>query len=452
VAGAASASFVLLDHGLCLVTLRQGKRLAGPGWDGFDAGRMSFAALGDLRGRALWVVLGAMVCQLGAGLTYVFSVLQKDIIGELDWSRTMFSAARAPVFLVIAAASPVVGTVVVRWGTRAVLVASTLLLGAAYVIVSQMTELWHFYAANLLIGVVVAGLGDVVTGAVVARWVVRSRGLALGIVYSGTNLAGFLALPLVAAVSAARGWRDAVLVLAGAAVLTILPFAAIVVREPRCGEAALDRDETRPGDEPGERDLDLAEAVRTRSFWILAYLLFAFFFYFIAMIEHTVAYLTDIGFTKVEAGAAFGFAIGLGVWSKLGAGAVADRLPSRAAIGVDFALLTLSAVIVVWVGAPGVLTAFLFSFGIAVAARDVVYPLIIADCFGVTYLARVYGALMFALLPGGVLGPVFAATVFDRTGTYTPAFAVFSFLNAAALIAIRFLRDERDGRSSPAIR
>jgi len=163
----------------------------------------------------------------------------------------------------------------------------------------------------------------------------------------------------------------------------------------------------------------------------------------VAMIEHTVPYLTDIGFTKVEAAGAFGFAIGLGVWSKIGAGAVSDRMPRKRAIAIDFALLTASSLLIAFVELPGVLTAFLLAYGIAVAARDVVYPLILAECFGVTYLARIYGALMLALLPAGAMGPIFAASVFDRLATYRPAFAVFAVINVTALLAIAFLRDER---------
>jgi predicted MFS family arabinose efflux permease len=276
--------------------------------------------------------------------------------------------------------------------------------------------------------------------------VFESRGLALGIVYAGTNLAGFLGLPLAAWVSSSYGWRSAVMAVAGSAAALILPAALFVVRDPRPGEVAAAAPAV-AGDAqalPG-RDLDLGAAVATRSFWLLAFVLFAFFFYFIAMIEHTVAYLTDIGFSKVEAAGGFGFALGLGVWSKLGAGFLSDRVPSRTAMAVDYAVMTASSILVFFVGSPGLLTVFLVAYGVSVAARDVVYPMIVAECFGVAYLARIYGALMLALLPGGAFGPIFAAWVFDRYGDYGPAFAVFAAVNLVALAAILSLRDERGG-------
>jgi hypothetical protein len=49
---------------------------------------------------------------------------------------------------------------------------------------------------------------------------------------------------------------------------------------------------------------------------------------------------------------------------------------------------------------------------------------------------------MLTLFPGGVLGPVFAGAVFDRFGSYVPAFAAFTVLNALALAALFALRSE----------
>ena len=43
--------------------------------------------LGDLRGRALWVVFGCLICQLGLGFGYVYAPLLKEISSDLGWTR-----------------------------------------------------------------------------------------------------------------------------------------------------------------------------------------------------------------------------------------------------------------------------------------------------------------------------------------------------------------------------
>ena len=50
---------------------------------------------------------------------------------------------------------------------------------------------------------------------------------------------------------------------------------------------------------------------------------------------------------------------------------------------------------------------------------------------------------MLALLPGGVLGPIFASAIHDRFGSYEIAFATFAAMNLAAVAALFFLREER---------
>jgi cyanate permease len=51
--------------------------------------------------------------------------------------------------------------------------------------------------------------------------------------------------------------------------------------------------------------------------------------------------------------------------------------------------------------------------------------------------------MMLMLFPGGALGPIFAAAVHDRLGSYDLAFRVFAVMNALALVALFFVRDER---------
>ena len=86
--------------------------------------------------------------------------------------------------------------------------------------------------------------------------------------------------------------------------------------------------------------------------------------------------------------------------------------------------------------------AFVVCYGFATAARDVVYPLIINRCFGERYMAEIYGALMLAL-PGGSLGAIFAARIFDELGSYDVAFTSFAALNVAVVCSLALVRDER---------
>ena len=433
-------------HGIsCRGGTRRGGALAR-----FDALR------GDLRGRALAVVLACLVCQLALGYGYMLSPLLKQIAEDLGVGRTAVTLGRAPMLTVGALASPLVGLWVARSGPRIVVVVSTLVLGASWCAIANVRSVPELLVMSLFVGFPIAGLGDITIGAVVTQWVRRGRGLALGLAYAGSNIGGAILVPLVAWLTLELGsWRRAVMAIGVGGVALLLPFAAGLVRPPR--------PEERPAEEEAPRDahpaapapaaealgspddLTLAQALRTRSFWILGFSLASFFAYFVAMIEHMVAYFSDSGLDDLAAAWRGGAAIAIGVLSKIGFGLVADRLPERTSLLVDYALLALSSLLLLALPlAEGLLPLFLVVYGVSTAARDVVYPLIITHAFGARHLAEIYGALM-VVLPVGALGSIFAAQVFDRSGSYAPAFATFAALNIASLAALAFVRPERRG-------
>lgn len=397
----------------------------------------------DLRGRAFWVVVGCLVCQMGLGYGYVFGPLAKDLLDEFGWTRAQYSAARLPQLALMAAASPLVGILAVRIGARPILIASAAALGAVFAAGSGIGSLWQYYGLVMLQGLVVTGLGDISVGQVVARWATKSRGLALGIVYTGSNFGGAM-LSRVAAWLADHGsWRGAFAILGIGGVAAMLPCALWLVRDRPPREQVGEPLRAEELGERAERELDLRAALRTRSFWILAGTLFTFFFYFVGMLEHLVLFLTDQGMPRDEATAYFSDAVLLGVASKLGFGWVADRIPHRVAMLLDYGLLALSSLLLLALPERAFLVPFVLCYGIATAARDVVTPLVIVDCFGVRHLAAIYGAIMLALFPGGGLGPLFAAAVHDQTGSYDAAFRVFAGLNLVAFAALFLLRRER---------
>ncbi len=404
-------------------------------------------ALAGIPARGRWALVGCLVCQIGLGTAYVFSPILKTIVAEFEWSRAAFSLGRAPLILAMSLSFPVVGALADRYGPRFVLSGCTVLLGASFGLMSRMDGYAEFLLLNAMLGFALAGLGDIVVGAVAAQWVTAGRGLVLGIVYTGSNIGGTIVPLLAARILESESWRLALMSVAVGAVVLILPFAAFAVRGPASGERVL---ETGPADRDGGTDLDLGQALRTRSFWLLAGVLFAFYFYYVAIIEHLVPHLTDIGYSNARAAASLSFSVALGIGGKLAIGMLADRIATRTATLLNFALLTLASFLLLAVGTPGVLPVFLVLQGFATAAENVLLPLMVAECFGVRHLARIYGALMLALF-AGVLGQVFAGAVFDQRGSYELAFVCFAVLNVGALVALAGARDERSAEVSGAM-
>ena len=169
------------------------------------------------RGRSVASVVAAcLVCQMGLGLGgYIFAVFLKPIVSELGWSRTAFAGSGGPFLLAMSLASPLAGAATERLGARAVFSTAITVVAAALVGLSYMETLWQFYALGLVLGAAATGLGDIPVGAVVSRVVRDGRGLALGLVYIGSNIGGTI-VPVAAAsiAEASSSWRVALRVLA----------------------------------------------------------------------------------------------------------------------------------------------------------------------------------------------------------------------------------------------
>lgn len=395
-------------------------------------------------GRAL---VGCLVAQMALGCVYFFGATLKYIVKDFEWSVTAYAASSFPLLAGFAIGSPLVGILTDRLGGRRVMAGGCVLLAATFVGIARMETLLQFYVLSLAMGIALVGVGDIPVAAVTSRWIERGRGVALGLVYTGSNLGG-TGVPILAfAIATRTSWRDALLVIAGLVVGMILPVVWWTVREPSPDFVPEpDPHEPEASDEAG---LDLAAAVRTRSFWVLFVALVLFYFYYLAVNQHLANHLAEIGYSDGKAAASFAGAIFVGIAGKLAIGLLADRIPHKRALLLNFGVMAGASVVLLGVATPALLPVFLVAHGFTVAAENVLLPLIVADCFGVRHLAQIYGVLMIALLPGGALGPVFAGRVFDRLGSYQTAFAVFVVLNLLTVALLFAVRDERRAGAAP---
>ncbi|MGH7789811.1 MAG: MFS transporter [Candidatus Binatia bacterium] len=374
------------------------------------------------------VVFACLVCQVGMGTGgYIFPVFLKPVVDDLGWSRTEYALANPIMSTTVALVGPLVGWAADRRSPRLVLVAGSLLMSGGLVLAGRLQQPTDLYAVALLIGIAVACLGDLPTGAAVTSRFRRGRGLALGMVYIGSNIGGAL-VPLVAtALAAGASWRAGFTGIGTVLWILLLPMALLVGRPAPSAEADAERAAPR---------LAWRALLRERDFWLLFGVLVAFYMYRLGLNTHLVAFLSDLGYSSLEAAGSFSVALALGIAGKLLAGAIADRLGARTAVIGNFVIIAVASLLLLIPLVRGALPTFLVLHGFATAAEDVVIPLIIVQRFGLTHLGRVYGLLLLALVPGGIIGPILAGRVFDATGAYTPVFVLFAALNLLAVVAL----------------
>jgi MFS family permease len=198
---------------------------------------------------------------------------------------------------------------------------------------------------------------------------------------------------------------------------------------------------------PGEAKLSVAQAadvlegfetgaaLRTRSFWLIAFAQFCFILCGTGAVLHLVAYLIDLGYKSGSAALAVSAAFGFSSIGKILMGLIADRVTGRIALGVNFIAQAFSLFLALYVIHTEVLVMFVVLFGLTVGSALGLVPMMIAESLGVRRFGSISGLVSLANTLGAAIGPVAAGWIHDFTGSYTDAFEIFIVLNILGCLA-----------------
>jgi MFS family permease len=381
--------------------------------------------------RAVLAVVGGTVgMALGFGALALTSVFMQPLEQAFGWSRAEVSLGYA-----IAAAGMAVGGLI--WGRLSDRLDIRILLtiGGAGMVTSLLAmagvqSLWHYYAANLVLGA--CGFAVLYTPLVSApgEWFVHNRGLAIGIVTAG-GAAGQGIMPYVASILIRDlGWRPAFLTL-GIVVLVAVSLAFPHLRRPDGAGATVD---------------GAIEPMSARERMGIAILSLAAFMCCACMgvpLVHLASFVGTLCGSPQLGAASLLIAMLSGAVGRIGFGLIADRigyLPSYAVasvvqtgcvlaypmLGDAVALLTLSAV-----------------FGLGFSGNMTCLILCVRETVAVSRFGSALGVVMLVAWAGMAAGGYAGGLLFDLFGSYTLAFVLAGAagaLNLAALLALSRLR------------
>ncbi len=392
---------------------------------------------------------------LGSGVSNItMAVVLKPISDDLGWSRTLTAAAITMGSVAGGILAPLFGPIADRVGPRFLLPGGAALVGTSVIALSLSDEPWQFYAtfvpARALTEFLLVG---VVPLTAVANWFYAKRPRAMGLVSMSVPLGSALLSLLYQFLVVTYGWRSAFLCLGVALwVFVVIPGAVFLRRQPEDmgllpdgvePHSRLDARTKSPKSShalQGERSWKLAEAVQTRTLWLLviASLLASIGTGGIAF--HLVAYYTDVRIDPaIAAGAlsimALSGAFGNGLW-----GAIAERVHPRRLNIATMVFSAASVGLLTQVREPSAAYIFAVLFGLNARGSAVLTQILMARYFG----RRSYGAISSILEPfhkGGLgLGALFAAVAFDFAGNYLMVFVIFLACYAAAAALIFLAR------------
>ena len=397
-----------------------------------------------------WRMVGAacgIQFLLAAFLTQALGLYIAVLSDEMGWSKTTLSGAAALQSVEAAIIGPVLGWMMDRMGPQKMIRWGMVLFAAGLLLLSQVDSVGSFYASAILMAIGASLGGYFPLSVALVQWFEKFRARALSIMSLGLAMGG-LVVPLMAWSMQQWGWRATA---AGSGVLVLLtglPMAGIIRRRPEDhGEhvdgidpahaAAANLAEGR-APAPAQIEFTVAQALRTRAFWMLAIGHGLALLVVSAVNVHAISHMKEgLGYSVTTASwviliMTFGQLAGV----LLGAG-MGDWFDKRKVAALCMLAHGIGMLCLTYATHMAALVAFGVFHGIAWGLRGPFMQAIRADYFGRNAIGLILGLSAAIIALGQIAGPMIAGVLADLTGDYRLGFSLLALL--AALGSLSFM-------------
>ncbi len=266
----------------------------------------------------------------------------------------------------------------------------------------------------------------------ISQWFEDRKGLAVGIVISGSYLAGAVWPLILQDWIDAYGWRESLRQLSVLCVLIMPVLSLIYLRKPVMSQ-----------EEPGEG---------TRSRWnvplgmskrsLQSLVCCAGIGCCVAMSMpqiHIVPHSIDLGFTAQDGASMLALMLGCGIISRIGSGMLSDRIGGTRTLALGSFLQM--AVLAAFLFVDGLTGLYLASIAFGLSQGGIVpsYAIMIRRFFRPSEAGTRIGLVFVFTILGMALGGWMAGILFDLTGSYTASFMNAIAFNIVNLMIVGFI-------------
>ena len=359
---------------------------------------------------AVVLTCAGLVLTLSMGIRHGFGLFLQPMSSDLGWGRETFALAMAVQNLMWGATQPFAGVLADKFGTAKVVFAGAILyvLGL-FSMAHASTPLTLVLSTGVLIGTGLSGLTfSIVAGVLGRRYPPEKRSMVLGISAAAGSFGQFAMLPLTQLLLSTLGWYGALIAL-GVIGLAIVPLAAALVEK---------RVDSGHGLAQSARAA-VHEALSHRGYVLLTLGFFVCGFQVVFVGVHLPSYLADHGLPAHVAVTALAL---IGLFNIVGTyttGWLGSRMPKRYILSAIY--FGRAAVIAAFVFLPLTVTSvYAFAVALGLLWLSTVPPTnaIVAQVFGVRYLAMLTGITFFSHQVGSFLGAWLGGRLFDTMGSY----------------------------------
>jgi predicted MFS family arabinose efflux permease len=395
----------------------------------------------DWRTPSVVLVATGLILMLSMGIRHGFGLFLQPMSSDHGWGRETFALAIAVQNLIWGFATPFAGMFADRFGSHRVALVCGLLYVAGLATMAYATSpLTFVLTAGVLIGVGLAGVTfSVVAGVLGRRYPPEKRSMALGISAAAGSFGQFAVLPATQWLLSHLGWHGALLTLAGVALLMV-PLSAAMYEKHLSTSHAFQQ----------SAGAAMREALGHRGYMLLTLGFFVCGFQVVFIGVHLPAYLADKGMAPHVAVTALAL---VGLFNIVGTyttGWLGGRMPRRYILSaIYFGRAVVFALFFLLPVSPASVYAFAVALGLLWLSTVPPTNSIVAQIFGVRYLAMLSGFTFLSHQIGSFLGAWLGGRLYDTTGSYDVVWWLAIALGIAAGL-VNLPVDERAIRRAPA--
>jgi len=354
-----------------------------------------------------------------AAMYYSFPALLPRWEAELGWSKAEISGAFTAALVVTAVMAPMAGRLIDRGAARLIHPGGALLGAVFLVLLSQVTQLWQFYAVWLGLGLAMAVCLYEACFAIIMTTVGSRARIAITAVTLVAGFAGTISFPSAHFLAERFGWRGAVLCFAAAVVVLVVPLMLLGLRR-------LERHRAPPEPEPAAATA-AGEQAKTRgvvaslmarpAFWCLAVGFASIGLVHGMVLSHLLPILADRGIGEETAVVAASM---IGPMQVLGRVVMVATEKRTTTIGVAlfcYLGMGLGCTALLFSGvAPWLVGVFVMLHGAGYGTASIVRPVLTAEILGRRHFGAIAGTLAIPFMGGFAIAPTLAALLWEAGG------------------------------------